>query len=201
VRVSIIDYGAGNLPSVEHAFMSVGAETERATQGEQIEKAKALVLPGVGHFSALMRGLRENALASSLCAAIDSGVPFLGICLGLEAVFTSSEEAPGECGLGLIPGQVQALPKSVKSPHMGWNQLKRSRPSFLLRGIAENAYFYFAHSYAVPAAEAYPVAVCDHGFHFAAVIERGNLSAVQFHPEKSGQAGRTVLRNFLESVE
>lgn len=198
MKISIIDYGAGNLPSVERAFWRLGVETERSTCPEQIDAAEGLVLPGVGHFSALVRGLEKNNLASSLRAAIHRGLPFLGICLGLQAMLTSSEEAPKERGLDFIPGKVRALPGDVKSPHLGWNQLKRIRPSFLLRQVPEDAHFYFAHSYAVRAMEAHPVAICDYGFPFGAVIERGNLMAVQFHPEKSGEAGAQVLRNFLE---
>jgi imidazole glycerol phosphate synthase glutamine amidotransferase subunit len=199
VKISIIDYGAGNLPSVERTFRLLGAETQCSTRAEQIDAAEGLVLPGVGHFSAFVHGLAKNNLASALRAAIDRGVPFLGICLGLQAMLTSSEEAPEERGLDFIPGQVRALPGNVKSPHLGWNQIKRIRPSFILRQIPADAYFYFAHSYAVRATEGHPVAICDYGFPFAAVIERGNLMAVQFHPEKSGEAGAQVLRNFLES--
>lgn len=200
MKITIVDYGAGNLPSVERALESLGAETERAARPDQVRAAKALVLPGVGHFSALVAGLREMNLAPSLQDASSSGVPILGICLGLQAMFTSSEEAPGEPGLGLIRGEIQALPKSVKSPHIGWNQVKRIQTSILLRGIPEDSYFYFAHSYAAPADGEHSVAVCDHGIPFAAVIEQRNLLAVQFHPEKSGEAGTGVLRNFLESV-
>jgi glutamine amidotransferase len=116
-------------------------------------------------------------------------------------MFASSEEAPGEPGLGFFPGEVRALPTNVKSPHIGWNQLRRVRESALLREIPGDAYFYFAHSYAAPASAAATVAACDHGFPFAAVIEQGNLRAVQFHPEKSGETGARVLRNFLESVQ
>jgi len=201
VKIAIVDYGAGNLPSVERALRSLGAETERATEPGQIAAAKAIVLPGVGHFSAFVNGLSERNLTSSLRQAYDSGVPMLGICLGLQAMFASSEEAPGAPGLGFFPDEVRALPTNVKSPHIGWNQLRRTQTSVLLRGIPEDAYFYFAHSYAAPAAAGPTVAACDHGFPFAAVIERGRLAAVQFHPEKSGETGGRVLRNFLESAQ
>jgi imidazole glycerol-phosphate synthase subunit HisH len=200
VKIAIVDYGAGNLPSVERAFAKLGAETERAVAGEQIASAKAIVLPGVGHFAAFVSGLRERNLTPSLRRAFDSGKPILGICLGLQALFAFSEEAPGEPGLAFFPEQVRALPTDVKSPHIGWNQLRRIHPSKLLRGIADDAYFYFAHSYAAPASTSYTVAACEHGFPFAAVIERDNLAAVQFHPEKSGETGAQMLRNFVESV-
>jgi glutamine amidotransferase len=198
VKISIIDYGAGNLPSVERALRTLGAETERATTPEQIAAASALVLPGVGHFSAFVAGLRERNLTGVLREAIARGVPILGICLGLQAMFASSAEAPDEQGLDLIHENVQALPTSVKSPHIGWNQLRRLRESILLREIPHEAYFYFAHSFAAAASDPHTAAACDHGFPFAAVVEQDDLMAVQFHPEKSGEVGSRVLRNFLE---
>jgi len=201
MKIAIVDYGAGNLPSVERALHKLGAETERAVTPEQLDSAKVIVLPGVGHFAAFVDGLRERNLTSSLRAAFDSGKPMLGICLGLQAMFASSDEAPGDPGLAFFPEEVRALPTNVKSPHIGWNQLRRVRPSKLLRGIADDAYFYFAHSFAAPASAEFTVAACDHGFPFAAVIERENLAAVQFHPEKSGGTGAQVLRNFVESVQ
>ena len=198
MKVSIVDYGAGNLPSVERALRTLGAEAECITGPEQIAAASALVLPGVGHFSAFVCGLRERNLTSALKESIASGVPILGICLGLQVMFESSAEAPGEPGLDLIHGNVQALPTNVKSPHIGWNQLRRLRESILLREISHDAYFYFAHSYAAAASGPHTAAACDHGFPFAAVLEQNNLMAVQFHPEKSGEAGSRVLHNFLE---
>jgi len=201
MKIAIVDYGAGNLPSVERALHKLGAETERAVAPEQLDSAEAIVLPGVGHFAAFVDGLRERSLTSSLRAAFDSGKPMLGICLGLQAMFAASDEAPGDPGLGFFPEQVRALPTNVKSPHIGWNQLRPVQLSKLLRGIPEDAYFYFAHSYAAPASAQFTVAACDHGFPFAAVIERQNLAAVQFHPEKSGETGEQVLRNFVESVQ
>jgi imidazole glycerol-phosphate synthase subunit HisH len=198
VKLSIIDYGAGNLPSVERALRGLGAETECITHPGQIAAARALILPGVGHFSAFVAGLRERNLTAALQQAITGGTPVLGICLGLQALFSSSAEAPGEPGLNLIHENVQALPGNVKSPHIGWNQLRRLRESILLREIPADAYFYFAHSYAAAASEPHTAAACDHGFPFAAVLEQDNMMAVQFHPEKSGASGWRVLRNFLE---
>lgn len=201
MKISIIDYGAGNLPSVERALRNLGAETECVTRPEQFATVRALILPGVGHFSAFVTGLRERNLTSALRQALTSGIPVLGICVGLQAMFASSAEAPGEAGLDLIHENVQALPTNVKSPHIGWNQLRRLRPSILVRDIPDDAYFYFAHSYAAAASEPHTAAACDHGFPFAAVLEQNNLMAVQFHPEKSGEAGARILRNFLEWVQ
>jgi glutamine amidotransferase len=200
MKIAIVDYGAGNLPSVERALLKLGVETERAIEPRQLDSAKAIVLPGVGHFAAFVAGLRERNLTQPLRAAYDAGKPILGICLGLQAMFASSDEAPGAPGLAFFPEQVRALPTHVKSPHIGWNQLRQTRESSLLRGISHDAYFYFAHSFAAPATAEPTVAACDHGFGFAAVIERGNLRGVQFHPEKSGETGAQVLRNFVESI-
>ncbi len=201
MKISIVDYGAGNLPSVERALLSLGAETERVTRPEHLARARAVVLPGVGHFAAFVDGLEERNLTQTLRAVSEAGIPILGICLGLQAMFTSSREARGKKGLDFIAGEVEELPKNVKSPHIGWNQVKHQRNSVLMRGIPEEAYFYFAHSYAARGGGEHTVAICDHGFPFAAVIEQGNLMGVQFHPEKSGGAGAQVLRNFLESLQ
>jgi glutamine amidotransferase len=201
MKIAIVDYGAGNLPSVERALGKLGVETERAIEPPQLESAEAIVLPGVGHFAAFVAGLRERNLTGALRAAFDAGKPMLGICLGLQAMFAASDEAPGDAGLAFFPEQVRALPTNVKSPHIGWNQLRQTRESSLLRGIASDAYLYFAHSFAAPATAEPTVAACDHGFPFAAVIERGSVRGVQFHPEKSGETGAQVLRNFVESIQ
>ena len=200
MKIAIVDYGAGNLPSVERALRGLGAETERAAEPAQVAGARAIVLPGVGHFGAFVAGLRERNLTAPLRTAYKSGVPILGICLGLQAMFSSSEEAPNDSGLEFFPEKVTALPTNVKSPHIGWNQLRRVRESRLLQGVPEGAYFYFAHSFAAPGEAPAMVAACDHGVSFAAVIEQENLFGVQFHPEKSGETGARVLRNFLESL-
>ena len=200
MKVTLIDYGAGNVPSVERALHKLGAESMRAKSPDGIQGAEALLLPGVGHFGALIRALDEHGLRGPLLDALSRGVPFLGICLGLQALYDSSAEASELSGLRLLPGQIQALPADVKLPHMGWNQVRATRPSQLLEGIEPGAHFYFAHSYAAIAKneDASTVATCTHGVEFVAILERGNICAVQFHPEKSGTSGARLLQNFLE---
>ena len=197
MKVTIIDYGAGNVPSVERALARLGAASQRTDSPEAISEAEALLLPGVGHYSALVRALDERGLRQPLLAAIQRGVPFLGICLGLQVLFESSEEAPQLRGLHLLPGKVCALPAIVKLPHMGWNQLTAKSDSRLLAGIAPGAYFYFAHSFAALDSNCIAAATCTHGAPFIAVLEKQNICAVQFHPEKSGEPGAQVLQNFL----
>jgi imidazole glycerol phosphate synthase glutamine amidotransferase subunit len=197
MKITILDYGAGNVPSVERALQRLGAESQRTASAECISKAEALLLPGVGHYAALVRALDEKKLRAPLVDAIHRGVPFLGICLGLQVLFKSSEEASQLQGLNLLPGSVSVLPSNVKLPHMGWNQLEKKRESSLLVGIDAQAYFYFAHSFAALDTKAGAAATCSHGAEFAAVIEQQNIFAVQFHPEKSGDSGARVLHNFL----
>jgi len=197
MKVTIVDYGAGNVPSVERALQRLGAESQRTSSPERISKAEALLLPGVGHYAALARALDEQKMRASLIDAIHRGVPFLGICLGLQVLYKSSEEAPQLYGLNLLSGTVSALPSNVKLPHMGWNNVTAKRESHLLAGIDACAYFYFAHSYASLYSNGASSATCTHGAEFAAVIEQGNIFGVQFHPEKSGDSGARVLRNFL----
>jgi imidazole glycerol phosphate synthase glutamine amidotransferase subunit len=197
MNVTLIDYGAGNVTSVERALQRLGAASQRSNSPEGISRAEALLLPGVGHYASLIRALDERALRAPLLDAIQRGVPFLGVCLGLQALYETSEEARELSGLHLLPGSVRSLPSTVKLPHMGWNQLKLTRASRLLEGISADAYFYFAHSFAATNANGEAVAICNHGANFAAVIEKHNIFAVQFHPEKSGDAGARLLQNFL----
>jgi imidazole glycerol phosphate synthase glutamine amidotransferase subunit len=197
MKVALVEYGAGNLPSVERALTRLGVESTRVSAPESLASCDALILPGVGHFGALMRSLGERSLVAPLCDAVARGVPLFGICLGLQAMFASSDEAPGDAGLGLFPQGVSALPPTDRLPHMGWNQLRRVRPSKLLEGVSDDAYFYFAHTYAALDAGEACVAFCDHSASFVAVLERNNLFATQFHPEKSGPVGAQVLSNFV----
>lgn len=197
MNVTLIDYGAGNVTSVARAFRELGAAVAVSRQPAEIAAAEMLVLPGVGHCGALIGALDSFALRQPILEAISRGVPFLGICLGLQALYESSEEASDLTGLGLLQGRVTLLPEKVKLPHMGWNQVRRTQPSRLLDGIAGESYFYFAHSYAAPDSGPGMSAACHHGRDFVAVLERENLFGVQFHPEKSGAPGRALLRNFL----
>jgi imidazole glycerol phosphate synthase glutamine amidotransferase subunit len=197
VNVTLIDYGAGNVPSVDRALRRVGAQVETTNLAEKIAAAQCLVLPGVGHCAALIAALDARCLRQPLIDAVGRGAAFLGICLGLQALYESSEEAPTLKGLGLLPGRVTRLPENVKLPHMGWNTLKTVRASRLLDTVPSGAYFYFAHSFAAPTAGQESAAVSEHGREFIAVLEKENICAVQFHPEKSGAAGAQVLRNFL----
>jgi imidazole glycerol phosphate synthase glutamine amidotransferase subunit len=197
MNIALVEYGAGNLPSVERALARLGLESRRACTPEALASCDALILPGVGHFGALMRSLGERSLVKPLRDAVASGVPLLGICLGLQAMFASSDEAVGDAGLAFFPQKVSALPPTDRLPHMGWNRLRRVRSSVLLEGVPQDAYFYFAHSYAALDAGEAGVALCDHSASFVAVLEQGNIFATQFHPEKSGSVGAQVLSNFV----
>jgi len=197
--VALIDYGAGNVPSVERALQRLGVASKRVTQPSELAGTGAIILPGVGHYAAIIRALDEQNLRACLLEAIAQGVPFLGICLGLQALYSSSEEAPTLSGLNLFSSSVRSLPTTVKLPHMGWNRLHIQRTSQLLVGLSDPDYFYFAHTFAaaVSSNSNEVVATCNHGATFTAVLEHKNIFATQFHPEKSGAAGARLLRNFL----
>jgi len=197
MNVAIIDYGAGNVPSVERALHKLGAIATRVNNADELAAAKTIILPGVGHYAALIRALDDRGLRAPLVEALLRGKSFLGICLGLQALYQSSEEAPNLAGLGIFPGKICALPEQVKLPHMGWNRLKIRRASRLLEGLTENDYFYFAHTFAAQAADGETLAVCDYGAEFGAALVVDRICAVQFHPEKSGAAGAKLLGNFL----
>ena len=196
--VTLVDYGAGNVPSVARALDKLGVDLIVAVWPSDLEiYSDAIILPGVGHYAALIRALDERRLRAPILDAIARGVPFLGICLGLQALYSSSEEAPDLAGLNLFEGSVRSLPTNVKLPHMGWNRLRIQRASRLLVGLSESDYFYFAHTFVANAAGNEVVASCEHGASFTAVLEHKNIFATQFHPEKSGAAGARLLQNFV----
>lgn len=195
--ISIFDYGAGNLRSVENTLGAIGAEYTLIRDAASIRGATKLILPGVGHFGQMMRALDEMKVREALIEAIQSGVPFLGICLGMQALFTSSEEAPEQRGFGIYEGRVKRFQGDMRIPHMGWNQLEPLRESKLLRGTGETPYVYFAHSYYAPVVPA-TAAVCEYSIPYTAVLEHENVCGVQFHPEKSGDLGLKIVCNFVE---
>jgi imidazole glycerol phosphate synthase glutamine amidotransferase subunit len=195
--ISILDYGAGNLRSVQNTLGAIGAEYELVRDSEGLRQARKIILPGVGHFGQMMRALDQMEVRAPLLERIQAGVPFLGICLGLQALFTSSEEAPEERGLGLFEGHVQRFRGDVRIPHMGWNQLQLRQSSVLLRDTGTRPYVYFAHSYYVPLVPG-AAAICDYALPYTAVFEHRNICGVQFHPEKSGATGMRIVRNFVE---
>jgi len=194
--IAILDYGAGNLRSVQNTLGEIGAPYNVLPGPEGLEYASKIILPGVGHFGQMMRALDARRLREPLRERIRAEVPFLGICLGLQALFTASDEAPQEIGLGLLEGRVQRFPDAARVPHMGWNNLERKAPSKLLAGLPECPYVYFAHSYYAPVCNA-TAAACTYTTPYTAVLERGNLFGVQFHPEKSGHTGLAIVRNFV----
>lgn len=207
--IALVDYGAGNLTSVRKAFAALQAELRTPASPAALAGARAIVIPGVGHFgatAALDRRWREAILA-----AVTAGTPVLGICLGMQWLFEGSDEAPDLPGLGLLAGRCRRLGASgaaapgggpagrLKVPHVGWNALEVLRPSRLLAGVAEGAHAYFTHAYAAPVT-APCVATTTHGERFASAVEHGHIVGVQFHPEKSGAVGLTMLRNFLSAL-
>jgi imidazole glycerol-phosphate synthase subunit HisH len=197
--IALIDYGAGNLDSVRRAFRAVGVETRTFKNALDLDEADAIVVPGVGHFQAT--STIDEAWRDAFIRHVYNGRPLLGICLGMQWLFEGSEEAPGCPGLGLIEGACARLrPEGLKVPHVGWNQLEPVRASALLEGLSETAYAYFTHTYAAPVT-ADCVATTSHGARFAAAVERGMVWGTQFHPEKSGDAGLQILRNFVRLAE
>jgi glutamine amidotransferase len=197
--IAIVDYGMGNLRSVQKGFEKVGYEARVTGDPQEVAAAAKVVLPGVGAFEDAMAELRKRELVDPLLAAIDSGKPFLGICLGLQLLFETSRENGEHQGLGVLEGDVVRfqLPKKYSVPHMGWNQLSIRRRAPILEGIEEGTYFYFVHSYhVVPSDESVVAAMTDYHEPFCSMIWRDNLYATQFHPEKSQADGLKMLKNF-----
>lgn len=192
--IIIIDYGAGNLRSVKKAFDYLGFRTEVTCSPEAVRSASKVVLPGVGHFAATDR-LTNSGLRDAVADSIAQAKPFLGICVGMQWLFSGSTEAPRTPGLGVFGGSCERFPSGIKVPHVGWNSLRQVRESRLLRGIEQDSFVYFTHSFRAPVCDA-TSALADYGPPFAAVVERDNIFGVQFHPEKSGAAGLQLLKNF-----
>ncbi len=196
--IAILDYGAGNLRSLENTLSAIGCPYRVVRDADDLSRASKIVLPGVGHFGQMLVALDTLEVRSALLERVHAGVPFLGICLGLQAMFESSDEAPEARGLGFYRGTVRRFPVDARVPHMGWNQLALSSRSRLLHNLGALPYVYFAHSFYVPADE-HAAATCEYGgVSFAAALERGNVFGVQFHPEKSGPVGLRILTNFVE---
>jgi len=193
--ITILDYGAGNLRSVENTLKAIGAEYALVRDASGLQRATRIILPGVGHFGQMMRAVDDLDVRATLLDRIEAGVPFLGICLGLQALFTSSDEAPEARGLGVFDQRVLRFSDAARVPHMGWNSVQRLRESRLLEGTGDGPYVYFANSYYAPVVPA-TAASTEYGTGFTAVIEHRNIYAVQFHPEKSGRAGLQIMRNF-----
>jgi glutamine amidotransferase len=198
--ITIVDYGIGNLGSVIKAFRHVGAETVLSGDPAVLREAEALVLPGDGAFGATMDGVRERGLVPVLKERAEAGTPLLGICIGMQLLFEESEEHGRHAGLGLLPGRVRRFGGDLPVPHMGWNSLHPRREHALLDGIGDGAHVYFVHSYFCDAAEDLVVATSDYGIDFPAVVARGNVLGVQFHPEKSQAVGLRMVGNFVRSL-
>lgn len=202
--IAIIDYDAGNLRSVEKALQYLGKETIVTRDPEQIRKAEKVILPGVGAFGDAMKKLQEYHLDTLIHEIADSGKPLLGICLGLQLLFEESEESPGVEGLGILEGKIRRIPEGegLKVPHIGWNSLHLEHNGRLFRNIPENSYVYFVHSYYLEAKDPEIVkASTEYGVHIHASVEKNNLFACQFHPEKSSETGLQILKNFAEMEE
>jgi len=194
---AIFDYGAGNLRSVQNTLGELGYDYELVRDSAGLRKATRIILPGVGHFGQMMRALDALEVRAALRERISAGLPFLGICLGLQALFDASEEAPEVQGLGVYPGIVRRFPADARVPQMGWNELELRRESQLVRDLNARPFVYFAPSYYVPENER-AAAICTYGTPYTAVLECGNVFGVQFHPEKSGPVGLRIVRNFME---
>ena len=197
--IALIDYDAGNMKSVEKALQLLGQETVVTRDPDEIYRADGVILPGVGSFGDAMENLRRFGLVEVIRRVTEQGTPFLGICLGLQLLFESSEESPGVEGLVLLPGKILRIPagEGRKIPHMGWNDITFPHPGRLFAGVAEHSYVYFVHSYYLKAEDPSIVtAVTRYGTGIHASVEKGNVFACQFHPEKSSDVGLQILKNF-----
>ena len=198
--IAIVDYGIGNLGSVTKGLRHVGAETALSGDPDVVKAADALVLPGDGAFGATMDEIRGRGLAGPILDAVAAGKPLLGICIGMQVLFEESEEHGRHVGLGLLPGRVRRIPGPLPVPHMGWNRVHRRQPHALLAGIEDGAHVYFVHSYFCDAPADVTIASTDYGLEMPAVVGRGHVLGVQFHPEKSQQVGLKMLENWVASL-
>lgn len=199
MNIKILDYGVGNLCSLKCALQRMGANPTIATINDLQNDIDGLILPGVGSFTEAMENI--GPLKKKILSIADSGVPILGICLGMQIFFKKSEEGKGE-GLDLMPGRVVKLPKRVKIPHMGWNNLRIVKNNEIIEGLADNSYVYFVHSYhTLPSKKDVIVTETDYGLKFPSIVANENLYGTQFHPEKSGEAGQIILENFVKLVK
>ncbi len=196
--ITIVDYGAGNLKSVEKALLFLGEEVKITSDSREILAADKIILPGVGAFGDAMEKLNATGLADTIREAVNKKIPLLGICLGLQLLFESSEESPGVKGLSLLKGSIKRIPDKAgfKVPHIGWNSLEINQDSRLFRGISQESYVYFVHSYYLQAEEPVVAAKTDYVVEIHAAVEKENIFACQFHPEKSGETGLKLLKNF-----
>jgi imidazole glycerol phosphate synthase glutamine amidotransferase subunit len=195
--VSIFDYGAGNLRSVQNTLAEIGATYRLIDDAAGLREATKIILPGVGHFGQMIRSLDAMRVREALLERIQAGIPFLGICLGMQALFGGSEEAPELAGLGIFPERITRFKGAARVPHMGWNELDPRGSSRLLRNLDPKPYVYFAHSYFAPMIDA-TAASCTYSIPYTAALEKDNVFGVQFHPEKSGPLGLKIVRNFVE---
>lgn len=194
--VAVLDYGIGNIHSAHKALQRVGADARLTADPALVADADVVVLPGVGAFGRCMEALGRTGLDQVAHDAVASGRPFVGICIGMQLLYESSEEDPGVSGLGILPGPVVRLPDTVKRPQMQWNRLVRVGRSVLLDGLEESPWMYFVHSFSAASPDGV-VATCDYGVQVASIVERGNVMATQFHPEKSAAAGLALLHNVV----
>ena len=195
--IALIDYRAGNLTSVKKALTSIGAEVMVPSAPEELADAAGVIVPGVGHFGATKA--LEGAWTEAILARVGEGRPLLGICLGMQWLYEGSDEAPEVPGLGLLSGRCYRISGDVKVPHVGWNSLAIQQKTSIVEGLVPDSQVYFTHSYVGPV-NGDTIAVTDHGETFAAIVQRGHVAGVQFHPEKSGDVGLRILRNFIEMV-
>lgn len=201
--IAVIDYGAGNLGSVEKALRFIGCDCVVTDDKNIISGADGVILPGVGSFGDCMASMRAKGLDKAAVDAVNSGKPFLGICLGLQLLFEDSEESPGVQGLGILKGHIRRIPSGdgLKVPHIGWNSLQIAQREGIFRSVDQNAYVYFVHSYYLDAADKSQVAAtAEYGVTIDAAVQTGNVCATQFHPEKSGGVGLEILRGFVAMV-